>query len=138
MLIDTNIIIELGKDQERSDECRDLLAAINEEYLSEDAYISGFTLRAIEALLVRTKKEMVRDILLMIHQERLKVIDMKPEDDLLILGALQDLNLDFDDATQFVAANKLGTYLVTFDKDFEKTGLRIKTPKEVLKEILVY
>lgn len=137
MLIDTNIIIELGKAQERSSECRDFFEAINEECFSENIYITEFTLRAIEALLVKANSKMVRDILLMIYQDKLKVFDMKLEDDLLILGALKDLKLDFDDATQFVATNKLGTYLVTFDKDFEKTGLQIKTPNEVLKEILV-
>lgn len=137
MLIDSNIIIEIARNQEHKQECKDFINSINQEIIFEEAWITKFSLDAIKAMSSRESPKLLRLILVMIHQERLKVIDMKPEDDLLILGALQNLKLDFDDATQLVAANKLGTYLVTFDKDFEKTGLQIKTPNEVLKEILV-
>ncbi len=138
MLIDSNIFLEIARNQEYKQDCKDLINAIEQESISEEAYITKFSLDAIKAMASKESPKLVRLILIMIHQDKLKVLDTKPEDDLLTLGALQNLKLDFDDATQFVAANKLGTYLVTFDKDFKKTGLQIKTPKEVLKEILIH
>ena len=44
----------------------------------------------------------------------------------------KDIGLDFDDSIQFIAANQLGTYIVTYDKDFSHTSLQTKTPEEVL------
>jgi len=54
----------------------------------------------------------------------------------VILGTQEKLGLDFDDATQFISANKLGTYLVTYDKDFIGTGLKTKTPEDLIEELL--
>ena len=40
-------------------------------------------------------------------------------------------NLDFDDAYQYVAAEKNSLELISFDKDFDKTDLKRKEPSEV-------
>jgi predicted nucleic acid-binding protein len=136
MLIDTNIFIEMGKKQEESFQCGELLDAIKQDLINEEVYITKFTLNAIQAIISREDPKLVRDILILIHQEKIKALELNLEDYLMILSALEDLKLDFDDATQFVAANKLRTSIVTFDKDFKNTGLKVKTPKQVLKEIL--
>ena len=54
------------------------------------------------------------------------------EDYFVVNAVKKDLELDFDDALQFIVANKLKTYLVTFDKDFKKTSLETKIPSEIL------
>ena len=43
--------------------------------------------------------------------------------------------LTFDDAMQYYVAQKMGCgAIVSFDPDFDKTGLKRKTPKEAMKE----
>jgi len=46
---------------------------------------------------------------------------------------LLQFKLDFDDAYQYVAAEKYGLTLVSFDADFDRTRLGRKTPEEVLR-----
>lgn len=41
-------------------------------------------------------------------------------------------NLDFDDAYQYYLAKKYNLTVVSFDKDFDRTDLRRKTPGEIL------
>lgn len=133
MLIDTNIVIEIAKRQKHYQECVDLLNAISQKCLGETAYITKFTLNAIEALLSRFDSRFLKKILIMIYQGTIQICDLDIQDDLMILSSLNELGLDFDDATQFLAANKLKTYIVTLDKDFKKTGIEIKTPAQALK-----
>lgn len=136
MLIDTNIFIEVARKQERYIECLDLLKAINKSLFSEEVYISRFSLGALQALLSPKSPKFLQSILLLIYGGNIKIYTPEIEDDMMILGSLKGLSLDFDDAVQFTAASKLNTDLVTLDNDFRKTGLVVKTPKEILKKIL--
>jgi predicted nucleic acid-binding protein len=136
MLIDSNILIEVGRKQRCKKECRDLIDAISQEIITEEVYITRFALSAFQAIATDADPKFVREILLLIHQDKIKILNQEIGDDIMTLSVLENLHLDFDDATQFVAANKLMTYLVTYDKDFKKTGLQTKTPKEILKKIL--
>lgn len=135
MLIDTNIIIEIARRQQFYQDCLYLMKAIKNDQIKEEAYLTRFALHAIEALISKKEKNFLREILLMIHQDKIKIFDTDVTDDLMTLSAMQDLEFDFDDATQYFAANKLGTYLVTFDKAFIGKGVAVKTPAEVLKGI---
>lgn len=45
------------------------------------------------------------------------------------------LNLDFDDAYQYVAAEKYTLTLVSFDADFDRTERGKKTPGEIRGEL---
>ena len=46
---------------------------------------------------------------------------------------MYQFRLDFDDAYQYVAAEKYGLTLVSFDADFDRTKPGRKTPDEVLR-----
>lgn len=135
MLIDSNIIIEIGRRQANHKECQELFDAIKFKMLDEPVYVTRFSMSAVEALVGEADAGLVRETLLLIHQGQIKIFETKVEDDLMINSIKKDLKLDFDDAIQFFAANRLGTYLVTYDKDFSHTSLETKTPGEVL-EIL--
>lgn len=137
MLIDTNIFVEMGRRQAKSDECRDLFDAIVGGRISEEVHITRFSLSAIQAMLAHLNPDFVRKILLAIYCKKIKLFNTSIDDDISILSSLKQLGLDFDDAIQFFAANKLGTYLVSYDKDFTKSGLATKSPKEILKDILI-
>lgn len=137
MLIDTNIFVEIARKQERYLECLDLLKAINKGVFNEDVYVSRFSLGALQALLSLKSPGFLQNILLLIYGGNIKIYTPEIEDDIMTLGSLGNFSLDFDDAVQFTSAAKLNTYLVTLDNDFKKTGLKIKTPQEVLDKVLL-
>ncbi len=134
MLIDTNIFIELARKQKHKAICRDFIDAIAYGAINEEVYISKFSLGAIEAMLSESTL-FIREILLLIFHDIIKVKETSIDDDLMINAVTKDLGLDFDDSLQFVLANKLQTYLVTYDQDFSHTSLQTKTPEEVLEEL---
>ncbi len=136
MLIDSNVVMEVVRDQRFSQNCRDLFKAIDQKLFSEQIYLTRFSLNAISAMSCKIDPNFLKRIFLLIHEGKIKVVDMDGVDNLMILSAMDDLDLDFDDSLQFVAANKLGTYIVTYDKDFKKTGFSTKTPHQVLKKVL--
>jgi hypothetical protein len=47
---------------------------------------------------------------------------------------MRGFNLDFDDAYQYVAAEKHDLTLVSFDADFDRTDRGRKTPADILGE----
>lgn len=136
MLIDTNIIIEIAKKQEFYQDCLDLMKAIKNSQMKEKVFITQFALHAIEAMISRKSENFLREFLLLIHQDKINTFKTDIADDLMILSVMKLLGLDFDDATQYVCANKLGTCLVTFDKDFEGKGIEVKTPAQILEGVL--
>ena len=136
MLIDTNIILEIAFNQAKAEECKKLLNAIDQRAFEKDVYITRFALSAIEAMSGKQPPSFLREFLLLIFEEKIKIFNLKIEDDLMVNSIHSDLDLDFDDAVQYVAANRLATCLITFDKDLKNKGLEVKTPAEVLKEIL--
>lgn len=136
MLIDTNIFIEIPRQQTNHKDCLNLLKLINNRYLREEIFITGFTFHALEAILSGFTPDFLKKILLMIHEDKIKIFNTEIVDDLMILSSMKALGFDFDDAMQYVCTNKLGTYIVTFDKSFKGKGIEIKTPKEVLKTVL--
>lgn len=135
MLIDANILMEIALGQKQIRICEDLMYAIKTDAIQEDVFITQFSLGAIEAMLSKKSEDFLYELLLLIHQGKIKIAKNKPEDDLSILAIKTDLNLDFDDACQFLATAQLGTYLVTYDKDFAKTSIKTKTPEEVIEEL---
>jgi predicted nucleic acid-binding protein len=48
---------------------------------------------------------------------------------------MRRFRLDFDDAYQYVAADKHALTLVSFDADFDRTERGRKTPEQVLQEL---
>ena len=129
-LLDTNIILELLLDQEQADEVEQLLRSTP----PESFHLSEFALYSLGIVLLRRKMydtflRSVEDLLLTggIRLVRLVVEDMQD-----IVHTAQRFNLDFDDAYQYMAAEKYGLVLVSLDGDFDRTERGRKTPAEVL------
>lgn len=136
MLIDGNIILEILFKQKHWEECKDLIKAIKNNLCEENVYLTRFSLSAIEAACKRRNQDFLCDLLLLIHEGKINIPQLDIRDDLMINSVRDDLGLDFDDAMQFIATQKCGTYIVTYDKDFKNKPIKIKTPKEILKTIL--
>lgn len=60
------------------------------------------------------------------------MIHLEPEDTEHLVRVIEQFNLDFDDAYQYVAAEKYNLALVSFDSDFDHTERGRKTPAEAL------
>jgi predicted nucleic acid-binding protein len=129
-LLDTNIALELLLDQEKADEVERFLRNTSPESL----HLSEFALYSLGIVLLRRKMhdtflQSVDDLLVTggIRLVRLGVEDMQD-----IVRASRRFNLDFDDAYQYVAAEKYNLALVSFDSDFDRTERGKITPAEVL------
>ena len=49
-----------------------------------------------------------------------------------VIDAVMRFSLDFDDAYQYVSAEKFGLTLISFDADFDRTEKGRKIPAEIL------
>ena len=131
-LVDTNVWLERLLDQERSEEVGRFLDQIPpaQYCLTEFAFHSiGITLvrLAKQALLLKFVRDTVTD-------QTVALVRLGPEDFERIVAATERYKLDFDDAYQYVAAEKHDLTLVSFDADFDRTDRGRKTPTDILGE----
>ena len=59
------------------------------------------------------------------------LVSLKPEETQDVVDAIDRYQLDFDDAYQYLAAERNGLTLVSFDGDLDKTPNGRKTPAEI-------
>jgi hypothetical protein len=129
-LVDTNVWLERLLDQDRSAEVGDFLDRLPSEYL----FMTDFALHSIGVVLTRlnqpeTLSRFVQDTFV---DGAVVLIHLQPEDTEYILQTIQAFNLDFDDAYQYVSAEKYNLTLISFDSDFDHTVRGKKTPGEVM------
>ena len=84
--------------------------------------MTHFTLYSIGIILLKLGKpevllSFVRDTLL----DGVKLISLDPGDMEVLVKVAEQFNLDFDDAYQYVAAEKYNLEIVSFDTDFDRT-----------------
>jgi len=106
-LIDTNIFLELFLDRERREECEKFLSRIESGELI--GVITSFSLHSIAIILEKLKG-------LYAYKKFLEVI----------------FNLTFDDALHYYVAKRFNLTLVSFDKDFDRTDMKRKEPREII------
>ena len=129
-LVDTNIWLERLLEQDRADEVRRFLAALQSDQLA----ISHLSLHSIGVILGRYSRraalvQFVRDLFVV---GTVQLVTVPPEAFEHITGAMEAHHLDFDDAYQYAAVRQSGADLVSFDTDFDRTDLRRLTPAEAL------
>lgn len=129
-LLDTNIILEFLLDQERAADVERLIR----ETEAGDLHLTEFTLYSLGIVLMRRKRhdvflEVLNDLLV---RRRVRLIRLVVSDMKAVANASKTYALDFDDAYQYVAAEKRKLVLVSFDKDFDRTPKGRKTPAEIL------
>ena len=130
-LIDTNVWLERILAQERSAEVGLLLSQVPSEHL----HITDFSFHSVCLALTRHKldaalRAFVRDSF---QDGAVGIVALLPTDSERVVGVMRSFNLDFDDAYQYVAAEKHNLTLVSFDTDFDRTERGRKTPADVLK-----
>jgi hypothetical protein len=129
-LLDSNIWLELLFEQNRAEEVRRLLETIPMAQLA----VSEFSVYSIGIALANNNLEaafvqFVEDTLegTALNRLRLDMADLKET-----MNARRNFGLDFDDAYQYVAAEKHNLTIVSFDGDFDRTRRGRKTPAEAL------
>jgi predicted nucleic acid-binding protein len=129
-LVDTNVWLERLLDQSRSEEVRRFL----EQTATDSLFITDFALHSIGVVLHRlgrfeTFPRFVEDVFI---EGAVGLMRLGPEDMRRLVAVSESLELDFDDAYQYVAAEKHGLAIVSFDSDFDGTNLGRKTPLQLL------
>jgi len=130
-LVDTNIWLERLLEQERNEEVAKFLNLIPTEKL----FITDFSFHSISIILTKLRKfkiltTFIYDVFIKVE---VSLISLAPKDVLEIIPVMDKFKLDFDDAYQYVAAEKYDLIIVSFDEDFDITERGRKTPIEILK-----
>ena len=130
LLIDTNIVLEVILEQDKSEEVQTLLSKTEEH----EFFITDYALHSIGLLLFRRKqhhvfRQFLHDMLINAGMmvAGLPMGGMEP-----VIEASEKFTLDFDDAYQYAVAEKYDYTLVSFDSDFDNTKRGRKPPAEVL------
>ncbi len=128
-LLDTNIWLELLLDQERAGEVRRLL----EGQEARQFAITEFSLYSLAIILTRLKKdEVFTDFLAdTVEDSGVRLLRLGAGDLKQAVTVGQKFGLDFDDAYQYVAAEKHDLTLLSFDADFDRTTRGRKMPAQV-------
>ncbi len=126
LLVDTNIILELMLQQEKSDECEKFLNSVATGDI--EATITRFSMHAIQAILKNPEHTLA--FLYNVNTSiGLKVYDTNTSDEIAIALLMKEVKLDFDDTLQFYVAKRIGAQgIVSFDKDFDKVDINRLEP----------
>ena len=131
-LVDTNVWLEVLLEQERSDECKEFFQNVETNLIA----ISEFSLYSIGIILCRLNKDgLFENFLDDIMSSFISKIKLEMDDIKYLVQIRKKYNLDFDDAYQYVVAEKYSLTIISFDSDFDKTPLGRKTPKELLEDL---
>lgn len=129
-LVDTNVWLEVLLEQENAEEARHFLERADPHLL----YVTEFSVYSLGIILIRLRKDalfedFVSDVL---EESGVRTIRLLPADLRHLIAVRRQLLLDFDDAYQYVAAEKYHLTLVSFDRVFERTALGRRTPSQAL------
>lgn len=129
-LIDTNIWLERLLDQQQANVVAEFLAAIPADHLA----MSDFTFHSIALALTRRKqfttlKDFIQDVFM---EGNVSLLSLLPSEVSNVINTINDQNLDYDDAYQYVIADQYNLVLVSFDTDFDQTTKGRQTPQQVL------
>ena len=128
-LIDTNVFLELLLKQEKAVSVEAFFKRIDSDKIN----LSDFSFYSIGIILFKSKKlnlfssftdDVVKNEVNIINYPYSKLNDLR------IIS--ERFSLDFDDAYQYVIAQKYNLTIVSFDKDFDKTDIKRKEPIELL------
>ncbi len=129
LLIDTNVFLEIILQQDKAGQAKTLL----ERTENHEFFISDYSLHSIGVLLFRRRQHDIFQEFLddMTLNAGMTVISVFTDGMRAIIEVAQKFNLDFDDAYQYVAAEKNDLNIVSFDSDFDRTERGRKTPAEI-------
>jgi hypothetical protein len=129
-LLDTNIFLELLLNQKESGSVRALLSTKNPEELG----ISDLAFHSIGIILYqKNAPHLFSDFIEDLFGDGGIILFALGSDDMKRLEHVSlSFRLDFDDAYQYVVAEKFDLALVSFDTDFDRTDRKRLIPADIL------
>ena len=120
-LLDSNIFLELLLDQDRADD-----PFPGKDSTSRSSYSVGIVLfrRKLFDVFVR----FVEDLII---TGGVRLLRLSADDAPRLVEVARRFGLDFDDAYQYVVAERYGLTIVSFDADFDRTERGRKVPKDL-------
>ena len=130
LLLDTNILLEVLLGQARAEEAKTLLS----NAAGHDLFLSDFSLHSLGVVLFRKNSTKVfrQFVTEMLLDGGLMLVPLAAEDMEALVATAQKHKLDFDDAYQYLLAEKHNLTLVSFDTDFDRATRGRKTPAQIL------
>lgn len=127
-LVDTNIFLEGLLEQEKAQTVRSFFEEIDLDRI----FMTDLSLHSVGIILFRLGEYKIfgaflDDLII----EGIGTLSLEPRDLKTMDKVAQEFHLDFDDAYQYVAAQKHNLQLISFDTDFDKTTLGRKEPGEI-------
>ena len=116
-LLDSNILLEYLLNQEKAIECEMFLQETEDRLTTKNKITEVF-----EKFLMAT-----------FVNGSVSLVSLTISDQFKLLENMNSFNLDFDDAYQLTCANKYNLTLVSFDTDFDRSPVKRKEPKDLLK-----
>ncbi len=132
LFIDTNIFLEIILEQEKAENAKALLLKTEDH----EFFISDFSLHSMGLLLFYRKQHSVFQQFLkdMIIDGGIIITSLVVDDMESVVNVSQKYKLDFDDAYQYVIAEKYGLTIISFDSDFDRTERGRKIPAEIIEK----
>lgn len=130
ILIDTNVFLEVLLNQRQAQAAKDFLLKSDQH----EFFISNFALHSICVILLRRRKITPLEKFLAdtIGAGRVAVLSLISSELTLVIDSTQLLGLDFDDAYQYVVAEKHNLTLVSFDGGFDNTPRGRQHPQAIV------
>jgi predicted nucleic acid-binding protein len=130
-LLDTNILLELLLNRQH--------AAKVMQFLSSEVFqcqVSDFSFHSIGLhLFTKNKKALfsrfAKDIF---KQGGLRITSLSPDYVPLLVEISDTYELDFDDAYQYAIIQSQDLILISYDKDFDRTPHKRKTPEDIINQ----
>ncbi|MBI5481288.1 MAG: PIN domain-containing protein [Deltaproteobacteria bacterium] len=127
-LVDTNVWLELLLEREHAAEARSFLEKAEASRLA----ISEFALYSLAVILTRLGKDSVFEDFVSdtIEDSGVARVCLDVAGLRRAVAARTQFSLDFDDAYQYAAAERHDLVIVSFDRDFDRTGRGRVTPAQ--------
>jgi predicted nucleic acid-binding protein len=124
------VFLELLLEQKESESVRALLSSKTPDELG----ISDLAFHSLGIILYQKNaahlfSDLVRDLF---GEGGIAIFALGSDDMVRLEQVATTFSLDFDDAYQYVVAEKFGLTLVSFDTDFDRTGLKRIIPSRIL------
>ena len=130
-LVDSNIWLEYLLNQEKKNESKEFLKTTDDSLL----FISDFSLHSIGLIATRGNNiEIYEDFLVdTFNTGGVRLVTLEINDHRKVINNIKAFDLDFDDAYQLTCVNKYDLILVSYHKDFDKSPVKRREPKDLIR-----
>lgn len=129
-LVDTNVFLEGFLEQQKVEEVRSFFQRTDLKKI----FITDISFHSLGIILFKLKKSHLFISFLddMVMDGGINIVSLLPDELRELEKIAQDFKLDFEDAYQYLAAEKYNLQLISFDKDFNRTERGRNTPAKII------